>query len=358
MAATNQGVAAAGSKQTSGSSIGEGWRQMRTPLVYLLPAIFVMLLVTIYPLGYQVWMSFTDYGVIKAEGKQTLNKFGPNGQPPPNYRPAQGIGFENYKDILTNDPQFVAQLGGTFNFWRQLAFNLWWTFSNVAFHVSLGVLIAVLLNIEGLWGRKIYRAIYILPMVLPGIVIATVWRNMFDDQYGAVNQLLSMLIPGADPVNIRWFNQIEPPIPGVPLPLSYYAMLIANIWLGWPFMTIVATGALQSIPKEMYEAASIDGATGFQQFWSITLPLLRPAMVPAAMVGIVTTFNLFHVIYFMSAGGPLGRTEILVTQAFKLINVNQLYGVAAAFSVMIALVLIPIFLITNRISKATESYDV
>jgi arabinogalactan oligomer/maltooligosaccharide transport system permease protein len=358
MAATNQGVAPVGSRKTSGSSFSEGWRQMRTPLVYLMPAVLLMMLVTFYPLAFQIWMSFTDYGVIKAEGKQTLNQFGPNGQAPPNYRPAQGVGFENYKDILTNDRQFVAQLGGNFNFWRQLAFNLWWTFSNVGFHVALGVLIAVLLNIEGLWGRKIYRAIYILPMVLPGIVIATVWRNMFDDQYGAVNQLIAMFLPGEGPVRIRWFNQLEPPIPGIPLPLSYYAMLITNIWLGWPFMTIVATGALQSIPKEMYEAASIDGATGPQQFWRITLPLLRPAMVPAAMVGIVTTFNLFHVIYFMSGGGPLGQTEIMVTQAFKLINVNQLYGVAAAFSVIIAAVLIPIFLITNSISRATESYDV
>lgn len=135
-------------------------------------------------------------------------------------------------------------------------------------------------------------------------------------------------------------------------------MLIANIWLGWPFMTIVATGALQSIPKELYEAASIDGATGWQQTRNITLPLLRPAMVPAAMVGMVTTFNLFHVIYFMSAGGPLGRTEILVTQAFRLINEQRLYGLAAAFCVLIFFILVPIFLITNRISKATESYDV
>jgi arabinogalactan oligomer / maltooligosaccharide transport system permease protein len=356
MAATNPDVASLGTKKASGSSLGEGWRQLRIPIVYLLPAIILMLIVTFYPIGFQIWMSFTDYGVIKAEGKQTLNRFGPSGEAPPNYRPAQFVGLENYSDILTNDPQFVAQLGGTFNFWRQLTFNLWWTFSNVGFHVVLGVLIAVLLNIEGLWGRKIYRAIYILPMVLPGIVIATVWRNMFDDQYGAVNQLLSLF--AGQPISIRWFNQIEPPIPGVPLPLSYYAMLITNIWLGWPFMTIVATGALQSIPKEMYEAASIDGATGPQQFWRVTLPLLRPAMVPAAMVGIVTTFNLFHVIYFMSAGGPLGQTEIMVTQAFNLINVNQLYGVAAAFCVIIALVLIPIFLITNRISRATESYDV
>lgn len=354
MAATNPELARAGTGAPR-SPLSETWRQLRGPLIYLLPAALVMLTVTFYPLVFQVWMSFTDYGVIREEGKQTLNRFGPGGLPPANYRPPEGVGLKNYTDILTNEPSFVAKLGGNFDFWRILGFNLWWTFSNVGFHVSLGILIAVLLNVEGLWGRKIYRAIFILPMVLPNIVIATVWRNMFDDQYGAINQLISMI--AGSPIQIRWFNQIEPPIPGIPLPLSYYAMLIANIWLGWPFMSIVATGALQSIPKEMYEAASIDGATGRQQFWSITLPLLRPAMVPAAMVGIVMTFNLFHIIYFMSGGGPLGRTEIMVTQAFRLVNVNQLYGVAAAFSVLIAAVLIPIFLITNRITRATETYD-
>jgi arabinogalactan oligomer/maltooligosaccharide transport system permease protein len=358
MAVTNPGMTTMPAKPRS--PLSAVWRQLRIPMIYLIPALLVMLVVTFYPLTFQVWMSFTDYGVIKDEGKQTLNAYGPGGEPPPNYRPAQSIGVKNYADILTNEPGFVARLGGNFDFWRLLGFNLWWTFSNVGFHVALGIVIAVLLNTEGLWGRKLYRAIYILPMVLPNIVIATVWRNMFDDQYGAINQMLSMAAGwfGAGPIEIRWFNQIAPPINGVPLPLSYYAMLIANIWLGWPFMSIVATGALQSIPKDMYEAASIDGATGWQQFWQITLPLLRPAMVPAAMVGIVMTFNLFHVIYFMSGGGPLGQTEIMVTQAFKLINVNQLYGVAASFSVLIAAVLIPIFLITNRISRATESYDV
>lgn len=157
--------------------------------------------------------------------------------------------------------------------------------------------------------------------------------------------------------NIRWLNDVHDPIPGVPLPWSYFAMLITNIWLGWPFMTLVATGALQSIPKELYEAAGIDGATGWQKFWKITLPLLRPAMIPATVLGIITTFNLFHVIYFISGGGPLGRTEILVTQAFKLVRVNQLYGVAAAFSVMIFFIVGMIMLVITRLSRVAEAYD-
>jgi arabinogalactan oligomer/maltooligosaccharide transport system permease protein len=144
----------------------------------------------------------------------------------------------------------------------------------------------------------------------------------------------------------------------VPLTLSYFALLITNIWLGWPFMTIVATGALQSIPKDLYEAASIDGATGTQQFRNITLPLLRPAMVPAAILGIITTFNLFNLIYFLSGGGPLRKTEILITTAYRLVNENKLYGVAAAFCVYIFFILLGITLLTNRITRATESYDV
>jgi arabinogalactan oligomer/maltooligosaccharide transport system permease protein len=249
-----------------------------------------------------------------------------------------------------------------FSFVNMLVFNLWWTFSNVIFHVALGILIAVVLNIEGLWGRAIYRAIYILPIVIPSLIIATVWRNMYDPDFGAINQLLSSLggVFGVSPevFQIRWIDQVDAPFPPIPLPLSYFAMLITNIWLGWPFMTIIATGALQSIPKDLYEAADIDGATGPQQFWAITLPLLRPAIVPAAVLGMITTFNLFHIIYFISGGGPLRSTEILVTTAFRLVNENRLYGMAAAFCVYVFFVLLLLTLLTNRVTRATESYDV
>jgi arabinogalactan oligomer/maltooligosaccharide transport system permease protein len=157
--------------------------------------------------------------------------------------------------------------------------------------------------------------------------------------------------------HIRWIAQLDYPFPNIPLTLSYFALLITNIWLGWPFMTIIATGALQSIPKELFEAAEIDGATGWQKFWRITLPLIRPAMVPAAVYGIVVTFNLFTLIFFLSAGGPLRQTEILLTVAFRLVNEQRAYGVAAAFSIYVFLILLGLTLLTNYISKATESYD-
>jgi arabinogalactan oligomer/maltooligosaccharide transport system permease protein len=133
-------------------------------------------------------------------------------------------------------------------------------------------------------------------------------------------------------------------------------MMIANFWLGWPFMVLVATGALQSIPKELYEAASIDGASKTYEFWNITVPLLRPAMVPAAIYGFTMSFNLFNFVYFMSGGGPARSTEILVTFAYDLVRNLRLYGAAGAFSVIIFFVVLITFLITNRITRATESY--
>lgn len=336
-------------RQAPPSGLRRWWNRSattRTAWLYLAPAFIIMAIITFYPLFYQVWMSTTDYGIKNLR----FDAVAPN-----------IVGLKNYAQIFSGElPVAIAN----FNFWNVLAFNLIWTFTNVPFHVIIGVLIAVLLNVKGLWFKRFYRAIYILPIVLPSLVIAVVWRNMFDSQYGAVNQALTAItrIFGGDPVTIRWLEEVDPIIgtfgTAISLPLSYFALLICNIWLGWPFMCIVATGALQSIPGDLYEAASIDGANSRQSFFKITVPLLRPAMVPAAVYGIVATFNLFNLIYLMSSGGPLRQTEILVTTGYRLVNEQRLYGVAAAFSVIIFFVLLVLTLITNRITKATERYDV
>jgi arabinogalactan oligomer/maltooligosaccharide transport system permease protein len=329
------------------SSRFQRWRNRtantRTAWLYLLPAFLVMGIITFYPLIYQLWMSTTDYGIKNLRFDA----------PAPN-----SLGLQNYGQIFTGKlPVAIAN----FNFWNVLAFNLVWTFTNVPIHVVIGVLIAVLLNVKGLWFKRFYRAIYILPIIIPSLVIAVVWRNMFDADFGAINQGLEAIGRIFNPVfdvSVRWIDQVDRPINWLPLTLSYFALLITNLWLGWPFMTIVATGALQSIPGDLYEAASIDGASPRQQFLGITVPLLRPAMIPAAVYGIVQTFNLFNLIYLLSGGGPLRQTEILVTTAYRLVNEQRLYGIAAAFSVIIFFVLLALTLATNRITKATERYDV
>ncbi|MEP7379426.1 MAG: sugar ABC transporter permease [Chloroflexota bacterium] len=321
-------------------------RDTRTAWLYLLPALLVMVTITFYPLIFQTAISFFDYRLPNVVRTPAF----------PGGKPADFVGLDNYIRILQDN------LGiPNFHFIRMLLFNIWWAFSNVVIHIVIGVLIAVVLNVKGLWFRGIYRAIYIIPVVIPPIIVATIWANMFNKDNGVINQGLAGVgalfhIP-AEAFQVDWLRQIQDPISFIPLPLAYFALLTANTWLGWPLNSVVATGALQSIPGDLYEAAEMDGASGYQKFRHITVPFLRPAMIPYAVYGFVVTFNLFYLTYFMSGGEPRGRTELLVTQAFRLVNERQLYGVAAAFSVFMFLILLTITLVFNRVTKATASYN-
>jgi arabinogalactan oligomer / maltooligosaccharide transport system permease protein len=318
-----------------------GGRSKRAAYLYLVPAFMVMGIITLYPLLFQVWMSFTDFGIQNLRAESA----------PPAY-----VGIDNYVNVLTSQLAIP-----NFFFVRIILYNLWWAFANVAIHVVLGVGIAVLLNTKGLKFKRIYRALFIVPVVIPPIIVATVWRNMYDPDFGAINLGLAALgkVIGMNPEAFRidWMRQVEDPIPFIPLPLAFFGMLVTNTWLGWPLNSVVATGALQSIPNDLYEAAEIDGASGWQKFKNITMAYLRPAMIPYAIYGFVITFNLFHLSYFMSQGGPFGRTELLVTQAYRLVNERQLFGVGASFAVIMFFILLVVTLITNRLVKATRTYD-
>ena len=313
------------------------------PYLYLVPAFIVMAIITFYPLIFQVWMSFHDFGQINFRVRNPV--------------PAEFIGLENYIRIAQSKLAIP-----NFEFIRLVLFNLWWAFSNVVVHVVLGVLIAVVLNTKGVRFRGIYRALFILPVVIPQIIVATVWRNMFDPDSGAINYGLQAagglfgLAADSPAFHLNWLRQPTDPISWLPLPLAYFAMITANTWLGWPLNSVVATGALQSIPGELYEAAEMDGASPWQKFKNVTIPFLRPAMLPYAIYGFVVTFNLFFLPYFMTQGEPFGRTEILVTQAYRLAYERRLFGVAAAFCVYLFFLLLVVTLITNRMAKATKSY--
>ena len=321
----------------------------RTAWLYIAPAILLMLLITWFPQVYNIGMSFTDYRLQNLRfnlfDSATWEKYAPT-----------FIGLENYIKVITSSLAIE-----NYDFLRLLSFNIVWTISNVTFHVVLGVLIALVLNHKYAYGKKVYRALYILAWAIPGYIAALTWRNMYDDRFGAINLLLARIneILGTSlPTDTRWLTVSHAEGLLYFLPVAFWAVLVTNIWLGWPFMSIVATGALQSIPKELYEAADIDGASGWQKFWKVTVPLIRPAMVPAIMLGTIWTFNNFNVIYFITDGGPFGRTEILVTQSFKLVYEQRIYGVAAAFSIVVFFVLLVITLLNNRVTRATEAYNV
>ncbi len=234
------------------------------------------------------------------------------------------VGLDNYVAILTARG---GELLGTGSFWVVLLVTVLWTVTNIALHVAIGIALALLLHRPYLWFKGIYRVLLILPWAVPNYVTALAWKGMFHRQFGAVNALLTAL--GAEPVS--WFSQWT---------TAFSANVATNVWLGFPFMMVVTLGALTAIPKDVYEAAAVDGANAWQRFRLITVPLLKPFLAPAVAMGSVWTFNMFNVVFLVSGGEPDGSTEILVSEAYRwAFTRGHQYGYAAAYAVLIFLLL-------------------
>ena len=217
-----------------------------------------------------------------------------------------------------------------------------WTVTNVALGVSSGLFLALILNTRDLALKPVYRVLLILPWAVPNYITALIWKGMFHQQFGVINHALRMV--GLPAVN--WFDR--------PL-TSFLTALTTNAWLSFPFMMVVSLGALQSIPTDLYEAARVDGASRWQQFKAITLHSLRPALIPAVILSVVWTFNMFNIISLVTAGEPGGATEILVTQAYKFAFERYRYGYAAAYSTVIFGILLVYGVMQNRVSRAVEA---
>jgi arabinogalactan oligomer/maltooligosaccharide transport system permease protein len=230
------------------------------------------------------------------------------------------VGFANYVAILTARG---GALLGHGSFWLTLLVTVLWTVLNVAAHVSIGLLLGVILSRPVMRLRGVYRAALVLPWAVPSYVTALAWKGMFHRQFGAVNALLSTV--GVEPIS--WFSRFS---------TSLTANVTTNVWLGFPFMMVVTLGALTSINKEVLEAAEVDGCTRWQRFWRVTLPLLRPALLPAVVLGAIWTFNMFNVVFLVSGGEPDGSTDILVSDAYRwAFTRDAQYGYAAAYAVLI-----------------------
>lgn len=246
------------------------------------------------------------------------------------------VGLANFKDILFFRNYRLTE---PMSFYFTLAVTVLWTALNVALHVGIGLALALMLKSPLLRLKGVFRVALIIPWAVPNYITALVWKGMFHRQFGAVNGLLRAL--GASPVS--WFSRFS---------TAFAANVAANTWLGFPFMMVVALGALQSIPNELYEAAEVDGASPWLQFRRITLPLLRPALMPSVVLGIVWTFNMFNIIYLVSGGEPGGSTDILVSEAYRwAFDRNEQYGFAAAYSALIFIILLAYSSCAQRLSR-------
>lgn len=397
-------------------SVKKGVRQSGIPWLFVLPSVMVMLFITFYPQIYQVWIAFHDFQAQNLSGQvaaplvwfDNFRNILTSQLTIPNYRFLPLLGFNilwtlinvffhvafglavavalNGQRVLFRRfyraifvlpwalPGYITALIWN-NLWQENSggFNLLFRSINNTFGTSLPTRTAWLTTLD----RPIdLRAIipYIVAIASAAIVIWLIFylrRNGLRDKltgklsvdktvFGLGGLILLTLIAIATFADIfggrvsestasLFFERAGAPV------MAFYSVLIANIWLGWPFMMVVATGALTSIPPDMYEAADVDGASKLTQFWKITLPMIRPAMVPAIMLGTIWTFNQFNVIFFITGGGPRSETDLLITQAYKLIAQDQLYGAASAFAIIVFFILLVITLIQNRITKATEA---
>lgn len=249
------------------------------------------------------------------------------------------VGFANFRDILLSESYgFTDPL----SFYFTLGVTVLWTVVNVALHLTIGVGFALILREPWLKFKGVYRALLIVPWAVPNYITALIWKGMFHKQYGALNQILSSI--GLEPVS--WFSQFS---------TAFAANVITNTWLGFPFMMVVALGALQSIPSDLYEAADVDGASRWSQFRWITLPLLKPALLPAALLGMIWTFNMFNIVYLVSGGEPDGSTDILISEAYRwAFQRQEQYGYAAAYATLIFCILVAYTLATRRLSSEKQ----
>ncbi|HEY5933540.1 MAG TPA: sugar ABC transporter permease, partial [Kofleriaceae bacterium] len=293
-------------------------RQHRTALGFLAPAAVAMLILVAAPFVIGLVLGFYDH----------------------HHGTWQFVGLDNFGEILSGGGR---PLDDPLNFWFILGVTVLWTVANVALHVTLGVALALVLSRTWLRGRGVWRMLFILPWAVPNYITALIWKGMFTGEYGAINSILDLA--GLD--NVSWFGSWAS---------SFSANVITNTWLGFPFMMVVALGALESIPRELYEAAAVDGASAWQRFRHITLPHLRPALGPAIALGSIWTFNMFNVIYLVSAGAPGGSTNILVTDAYRwAFERGERYGMAAAYATIIFFILLLWTVFGTRIVRSKEA---
>jgi arabinogalactan oligomer / maltooligosaccharide transport system permease protein len=283
------------------------------PYWLILPSAVVMAAVVLFPILYNFYLAFRNMSLY-------------------HFRDHQWVGLQQFSELF-HEPVFYQMLGK----------SVVWTGVNVFFHVSFGVMLAILLN-GPVKGRALFRTLLILPWAMPQYISALTWRGMFNFDYGAVNLILR-----------QWLHL--PPVPWLSDPVwAFVAPILTNIWLGFPFMMIVSLGGLTAIPRELYEAADLDGASAWRKFKDITLPQLMPVLTPAVLLGTIWTFNNMLVIWLVTNGGePADSSHILVTYIYKVAFVYSRYSYAAAFSVVVMMLLLGFVVYVLRATTRREA---
>lgn len=294
-----------------------GW----LPLAYIGPALALLTVLSLLPNIYSVYLAFTDHSLF-------------------HFKEFHFVGLRNFERILFG-PEIHT-------FGRVFIWTMLWAGISVVLSMGVGLMLALPLNTEGLKGVNFYRTLFIVPWAIPAFISVLMWQGLLNSSdQGAFNSLLISL--GQSP--IPWLDSPS---------WARFSVLLVNVWLGYPFMLTVTLGALQAIPKDLFEAAGMDGASAPRQFWSVTLPMLRPALLPVVISSFAFNFNQFSAIYLLTGGGPpvagsdAGATDILITTSYKLAFTQYQYGLASAYAVLIFLIVASLSWVNFNASGAFE----
>ena len=271
-------------------------------LLFLLPAVIFVIVTVLYPLGYNIGLSFFKVGIREVVSGG-----------------AQWIGLDNYISEFSQPA-----------FWNALGISVFYTAFVVLIAVALGMLLALFFNLE-FRGRSQMRALILIAWVLPSVVSANIWRWLFDGSYGLLNAGLGAL--GFIKGPIFWLSNADS---------ARIAVVLASVWSLAPFAMILLIAGLQSVSKTLYEAARIDGASRWQQFWYVTMPILRPVTLTTALLCFIYTFRVFDVIFLMTQGGPGNATKVLTVYAYQ--EAFSFYHFGTAGVATTVLLIVPIVL--------------
>lgn len=280
--------------------------------IFLLPILALLLALSFYPLLRTIYLSFQDVKLA------TLGKM-------------QYSGLKNYLTIFRREsPNFLKTI---------IPNTAVYVFGSVLGQIGFGFLLALLLNNKRITGKGIFRSITILPWVVSGIIISISWRFMYEPRLGILNYLLSMAGVKTLPT---WLNDPH---------LVMLCLIVANIWHGMPFSFIIQTSGLQSIPEEIYEAATVDGASAFQRLRFITIPMLRQFLIMNLVMTSMNTINSFDLIYATTKGGPLFKSEVMAVHMYRRAFDFGKLGEGAAVAVIILLFNLFLTVLYLRLNK-------
>lgn len=290
-------------------------RQWITHLVFLLPAVVYMIAFFGYPVMKDLVMSFQDY---------TMQSFFTGKAP--------WVGLRNYRTII-NGPLFHTALTNTFLF----------TIGSIAGQFVIGLAIAIYFR-KRFPLSDLLRSLLLLPWLLPLIVSAAIWRWLLDQDNGALNRVLYMLHFADRP---GWLTTTA---------LALVACILVNIWIGIPFNVVILYSGLQEIPDELYEAAQLDGASGWQSFRWVTWPMLRPVVSVVLLLGVIYTLKVLDLILGLTNGGPANSTQTLATESYHLSFIEFQFGQGAAMAnilIAISLLFAVVYLYLSRSGRAS-----